>query len=464
MAIAFPQPFMHPKTLPVGLVTEAAKDTIFRDKTSEDPHTPLPLDQDSYFQFSAAASNLKNVSYTISGGDEGAESRGDELNGGVWTSEEEEFIKLVMSRPARDFSVPFPPDALPPSAVIDEITDYIAIPGIAAHASVDGQTATHGDNQLQLWPHTWQETRIKVLQIALEQSRFGRDVKERKLPREIRNHRPGLRRMDSMDFLDQEKTEGVSEDHLGRALRLSSSLQSSAQDEKTNIMFQQPIAIESLRPQSHSVTSSEPLIPANPVSRAFRRCNSKSSRPSSLLQRGRSFTAADLQMEDENLEEDDRGTTFLTARGEQASSSTRAIGTHQYEKKINLIQPMTSITSQSTSETSSKPPARLIRSNSSYSVANAAPYSSQKMFLSTPQPSTAQSSIMPLSLQPSMKLSVSKSRRTNNGRDFNQPAFKKAKRRDGNEYQVKPGGIPIQHSLLQGGLQSPFEEKKGLDL
>lgn len=31
----------------------------------------------------------------ISGGDEGAESRGDELNGGVWTSEEEEFIKLV---------------------------------------------------------------------------------------------------------------------------------------------------------------------------------------------------------------------------------------------------------------------------------------------------------------------------------------------------------------------------------
>lgn len=125
----------------------------------------------------------------------------------------------VMSRPARDFSVPFPPDALPPSAVIDEITDYIAIPGIAAHASVDGQTATHGDNQLQLWPHTWQETRIKVLQIALEQSRFGRDVKERKLPREIRNHRPGLRRMDSMDFLDQEKTEGVSEDHLGRALR-----------------------------------------------------------------------------------------------------------------------------------------------------------------------------------------------------------------------------------------------------
>lgn len=169
-------------------------------------------------------------------------------------------------------------------------------------------------------------------------------------------------------------------------------------------------------------------------------------------------------MEDENLEEDDRGTKFLTARGEKASSSTRAIGTHQYEKKINLIQPMTSITSQSTSETSSKPPARLIRSNSSYSVANAAPYSSQKMFLSTPQPSTAQSSIMPLSLQPSMKLSVSKSRRTNNGRDFNQPAFKKAKRRDGNEYQVKPGGIPIQHSLLQGGLQSPFEEKKGLDL
>lgn len=124
-----------------------------------------------------------------------------------------------MSRPARDFSVPFPPDALPPSPVIDEITDYVAVRAIAGHACIDEQTGTHGDNQLQFWPHTWQETRIKVLQIALEQSRYGRDAKERKLPREVRNHRPGLRRMDSMDFLDQEKTEGVSKNHLDRALR-----------------------------------------------------------------------------------------------------------------------------------------------------------------------------------------------------------------------------------------------------
>ncbi|OXH26604.1 hypothetical protein J008_05062 [Cryptococcus neoformans] len=464
MAIAFPQPFMHPKMLPVGLVTEATKDTIFRDKNSQDPHTPLPLDQNSYFEFSAAASNLKNVSYMISGGDEGPECRGDELSDSIWTSEEEEFIKLVMSRPVRDFSVPFPPDALPPSPVIDEITDYVAVRAIAGHACIDGQTGTHGDNQLQFWPHTWQETRIKVLQIALEQSRYGRDAKERKLPREVRNHRPGLRRMDSMDFLDQEKTEGVSKNHLDRALRLSSSLQSSAQDEKTSIMFQQPIAIDSLRPQSHSLTSSEPSISADLVPRAFRRCNSKPSRPSSLLQRGRSFTAADLQMEDENLEEENRGTKPLISRSEQASSSTRVIGAHQYEKKISLIQPMTAITPQSTSQTSSKPPARLIRSNSSYSVANAAPYSSKKMFLSTPQPSTAQSSIMPLSLQPS--ISVSKSRRTNGERDHDQPAFKKTKRRPGNGYQIESGVISIQrqHALLQGGLQSPFEEKKGLDL
>lgn len=125
-----------------------------------------------------------------------------------------------MSRPPRDFSVPFPPDALPPSVVIDEMTDYVAGRKTAAPTSAGGLTATHGDDQLwRLWPHTWEEIRAKVIEIALEQSRFGRDAKERKLPREVRNHRPGLKRMDSMDFLDQDGTEGVSKDHLGRALR-----------------------------------------------------------------------------------------------------------------------------------------------------------------------------------------------------------------------------------------------------
>lgn len=31
----------------------------------------------------------------FSGGDKGAETRDDELSGNIWTSEEEEFIKLV---------------------------------------------------------------------------------------------------------------------------------------------------------------------------------------------------------------------------------------------------------------------------------------------------------------------------------------------------------------------------------
>ncbi|KIR71611.1 hypothetical protein I310_04287 [Cryptococcus deuterogattii CA1014] len=430
--------------LPVGLVTQAAKDTIFKDKTLQDPHTPLPVDLDSYFEFSNAANNLKNEPHMLSGGDTGAEIRGHELSGNIWTSEEEEFIKLTMSRPPRDFSVPFPPDALPPSVVIDEMTDYVAGRKTAAPTSAGGLTATH----------------------ALEQSRFGRDAKERKLPREVRNHRPGLKRMDSMDFLDQDGTEGVSKDHLSRALRLSSSLQSTAQEDKMSVAFQQPMAIESLQSQSHSAKCSEPSIPVDPVSRATRRCNSKSSRPSSLLQRGRSFTAADLQMKDEKLEVDNRGTRPLTARSEQASSSTRVIGIRQHEKRNRPIQPMTAITSESTSQTSSKPPARLIRSKSSYSVAHAAPYSSKKMFLSTPQPSTAKSYIMPRSFQPSMSISVSKSRTPNNEGGHDLPDSKKTTRIGGNGYQTKPGRISIQHqhALTQGGLQSPFEEKKGLNL
>lgn len=277
-----------------------------------------------------------------------------------------------------------------------------------------------------------------------------------------------------------------SQQGIESAVRLSSSLQSSTQEDKMSVVFQQPIgkplrsyyigsnfclmkfnlAIESLQSQSHSATWSEPSIPIDPVSRAFRRCNSKSSRPSSLLQRGRSFTAADLQIEDEKLEVDNRGRRPLTEKGEQASSSTRVIGIRQHEKRSRPIQPMTALTPQSTSQTSSKPPATLIRSKSSYSVAHAAPYSSQKMFLSTPQPSTAKSYIMPRSLQPSMSISVSKSRRTNNEGGHDLPDSKKIKRIGGNGYQAKPGriSIPHQYALTQGGLQSPFEEKRGLNL
>lgn len=79
------------------------------------------------------------------------------------------------------------------------------------------------------WSHGWDATRKKLFDVALAESKIAHgalDEEDRKLPRQERLHRPGLRRVDSMDFLDQ-STDG---DNVGRTLRLSTSLQNSAKE------------------------------------------------------------------------------------------------------------------------------------------------------------------------------------------------------------------------------------------
>ena len=67
------------------------------------------------------------------------------------------------------------------------------------------------------WPHSWSATRSRVFDAALKISKFGPDVGS---STQVTGSRPGLRRVDSMDFL--ESTEP------GRAICLSTSLQNSA--------------------------------------------------------------------------------------------------------------------------------------------------------------------------------------------------------------------------------------------
>lgn len=107
--------------------------------------------------------------------------------------------------PFRPLSVHYPPGELPPPNAIDELTSQILTYAF--------RTSPNKHNH-EGWTHAWHSTRRKVFELALAESKFGGDVVERK----ERAARPGLRRMDSMDFLDQQPEEKGS-DKIGRALR-----------------------------------------------------------------------------------------------------------------------------------------------------------------------------------------------------------------------------------------------------
>jgi hypothetical protein len=107
--------------------------------------------------------------------------------------------------PFRPLSVHYPPGELPPPNAIDELTTQIL------NFAFRSSPTTH---MHEGWLHAWNATRRKLFKLALAESKFGGDVVERK----ERATRPGLRRVDSMDFLDQEPEEGGC-DKLGRALR-----------------------------------------------------------------------------------------------------------------------------------------------------------------------------------------------------------------------------------------------------
>jgi hypothetical protein len=91
--------------------------------------------------------------------------------------------------------------------------------------------------------------------------------------------RPGIRRVDSMDFLDQREEE---DGDAGRTLRLSTSLQRSAKQSA---------------PKNFPAANLKTTLIASGPNRP-RATRSRKPRPS-LLQRGRSFTAEDLAQEAE---------------------------------------------------------------------------------------------------------------------------------------------------------------------
>ena len=106
--------------------------------------------------------------------------------------------------PFRALSQHYPPGDLPPPNAIDELTNQILT---FAFRSSPARHKQEG------WTHTWDATRRKLFELALANSKFGGDAAERK----ERKAQPGLRRVDSMDFLNERPEKGS--DNLGKALR-----------------------------------------------------------------------------------------------------------------------------------------------------------------------------------------------------------------------------------------------------
>ena len=109
--------------------------------------------------------------------------------------------------PFRPLSASYPPGELPPPEILDELASQIL-----DYAYVD-----------RAWRHSLDDTRKKLFQLALAESKLGHQA-DRQHGRD-RQSRPGLRRVGSMDFLDDRSDD---DGDVGRTMRLSTSLQNSA--------------------------------------------------------------------------------------------------------------------------------------------------------------------------------------------------------------------------------------------
>ncbi len=152
---------------------------------------------------------------------------------------------------------------------------------------------------IDAWPHSWDATRHKLASLALSETRLGAELANRKLTRQERLARPGIKRVGSMDYLDDEEGTMPSE-RIGRVLRLSTTLQNSAR----GVAERAPsLTVPAPAPAPRAASLGVPARPEQPglvrtsSSLSVNSTGSLSRRPS-LLARGRSFTAEDLEGED----------------------------------------------------------------------------------------------------------------------------------------------------------------------
>lgn len=307
--------------------------------------------------------------------------------------------------------------------------------------------------------------------------------------------------MDSMDFLDQEDEEAdqnASAEDVGRAVRLSTSLQNSARTTPLNFLSRSMsddvvTTVSSSSSSSSSTTtitadlpslpSAIVLTPASPVTAAppLRRRGSsrglqqKASRPS-LLQRGRSFTASDLETDSSIIPDSPVAKTASEARSATPSTSSASGG---LRAAASLVAPMTAMTalqpsanplSALTASLDSSSSSRLTRSQSNGDNLNA--HAKQKSFIADRQPSTTEKSMLAMPFEaPTARVTTTTRAQTNGGwsdsDDEGSTRLRHVKK-------IRPirGQRPISAASLQPAFQaqlvpgpalrSPFEEKSGM--
>nr|XP_031861629.1 uncharacterized protein CI109_002859 [Kwoniella shandongensis]KAA5528701.1 hypothetical protein CI109_002859 [Kwoniella shandongensis] len=446
------------------------------------PHTPLPYEFGYYHPgienklptdlMQLDESSIFNTVGSKRGRDEEEEEEKVEPE---WTEEELDVIQSTLIHPFRPISTHYPPGELPPPNVIDELTNQIINYAFRGNQS-ERQSSPTSDCSNDGWTHSWDATRKKLFDTALAESKFGHDAEERKMTREERQHRPGLRRMDSMDFLDQAEPAEQQSNDIGRALKLSTTLQNTAKQEPLLLGLSRSTSVGSGLDSeplctpgpstSITLTPASPTAPAPPLRRkpSFRSSSSKPLRPSSLLQRGRSFTADDLRAEAEAEEAN-------ASAAEPSPTSPRLVTSPltMTPLKPQLLPPTAHAT------------ARLTRSQSSSSTLNPPPHAVQKMFLSSPKPSTTDRASLAMPLSPPKPIesplalplpigglqNSSKSTNLSSWSDSEDEGPSKTraikKMKQGKPKSLRAPALMTSDQLINsGGLRSPFEEKDEL--
>jgi hypothetical protein len=389
----------------------------------------------------------------------------------------------VLAHPFRPLKHPYPPGELPPAEALDDLTHqlvkYAYRPSpVKKHSRAKTPPPQANEDG---WTHTWEATRRKLFRFALAESQVAHGAPEdRKAPRNERVQRPGLKRMDSMDFMDQDE-EMTESDKIGRALRLSTSLQNSSKQCPPTALSRCPDSLSSSSSstdlsQSFELAPSLPsaitITPSSPAPRpslrrrgSSRLSQTRSNRPS-LLQRGRSFTASDLEIDSGILaspttasrtEEDDSEGSVRTPPKPKASIPSEQLTPRRKEPGLLTIP----------AYISSGP--RLTRSQSNEQNLNA--HATQKSFIATRQPTTNERAALALPFEASPKKSV---QNTNYGwsdsEDESQStAIRHVKKsRPPRAKPQRPTMImpfqPLLSAEMLGGtaLRSPFEEKSGM--
>ncbi|ORY34200.1 hypothetical protein BCR39DRAFT_596906 [Naematelia encephala] len=238
---------------------------IAKRTASDSLHTPNPFTQVPFVDVSLAPLVMTPDTPSFPSIDERAQNAGDD----AWTEDEEGILQSYLSAPPRTY----PPGSLPPASVLDKMTsELIARPG---------------------WQHAWTQTRARLFLIARQETMGHAQHPAGGITRPklaVLGGRGMSRQMHSMDSLygdDDEEAGG-----FGEALRLSGDLQTTAASTPDSILtsgsgLSSPLSFTfNFHPQLPSIGKAKPAFPFPGLPR-----------PTSLLQRGRSFTSADVPAE-----------------------------------------------------------------------------------------------------------------------------------------------------------------------